>query len=69
MLYFCKGIILNGCIILQLDKKEPMYTEYTLSFDNMDHYNFIEACTNEFFALVYAYYHKLYVRDLYNNIF
>jgi len=69
MLYFCKGIIIDGCIILQLDKKEPMYTEYTLSFDNIDHYNFIEACINEFFALVYAYYHKLYVRDLYNNIF
>ena len=69
MLYFCKNINIYGCIILQINKNEPMYNEYTLYFDNIDHYNFIEACTNEFFALVYAYYHKLYVKDLYNNIF
>ena len=69
MLYFCKGISINGCIILRLNKKEPIYTEYTLSFDNIDHYNFMEACANEFFALVYAYHHKLYVKSLYNNIF
>lgn len=64
-----KGININGCIILQLDKKNTSYEEYFLDFKNPIHFQFIEDCINAFFSLVYSYYNILYIKESYNNIF
>lgn len=64
-----QGIELNGCIILQVDKKKPSYEEYVLDLSNKKHFDFMELCTNTFFSLVYAYYNRLEVEKQYKNIF
>lgn len=64
-----KNIILHGCIILQLDKKIPTYTEYFLDFTNPKHKLFIDKCTEEFFTLVYGYWNKLYIDKMFKDIF
>ena len=56
MLYKAKGINIDGCLILQLDKKEPRFTEQALDFFIKEHYNFIEHCAFTFMSLVLAYY-------------
>lgn len=54
-----KGIELSGCIILQLDKRKPKYTEYFLNFDNADHLAYINDC-EESFIMLSMLYHKIY---------
>lgn len=69
MIYLNKGINIDGAIILQVDKKTPMYEEYLLDFSIKEHYEFIEHCTKTFFSLVYAYYNTERTRELYKSIF
>lgn len=59
----------DGCIILQLDKKCIQYEEYFLDFNNPNHLDFINQCTTTFLSLVYTYYNKLQTMEMYNNIF
>lgn len=54
-----KGIELSGCIILQLNKYRPNYTEYFLNFDNPDHKKYIDECESSFIMLAMLY-HKIY---------
>lgn len=63
------GININGCIILQLDKKEIAYEEYVLNFNNKEHLEFINSCTEAFMSLVYGYYNIINVKNKYNLIF
>lgn len=69
MLYVVKGIVLNGCIILQLDKNEPGFNEYLLDFSNPAHYEFIEHCSFTFLSLVLSYYSIHKAEFLYKQIF
>lgn len=69
MLYTIKNINIDGCVILQLDKKEAMYEEYLLDFSIQQHHEFIEHCAKTFLSLVYAYYNTQYTKEMYNCIF
>ena len=63
------GYQVDGAIVLQLDKSEPGFNEYLLDFSIKNHNDFINYCTQAFFALVYAYYHIKRVEDGFKNIF
>jgi hypothetical protein len=64
LLYTLKNININGCIILQFDKKEPKFREFNLDFTNPYDYEFIENCYRAFMGLVYTYYNvKLCQRE------
>lgn len=62
------GIKIDGCIILQLSKKNIGYTEYVLDFNNQEHLNFIDQCERTFLSFVYAYYNILTVEGEYDNL-
>lgn len=65
-----QGYKIDGCIILQLDKKEILYNEYSIiCWNNIEHKNFIDNCQNTFFSLVYAYYNTFNCQNVYNEIF
>lgn len=63
------GFKIDGCIILQLNKDEPVFNEYIINFDIPEHLVFINQCTATFESMLYSYYNKLYTNQLYNNIF
>lgn len=65
----CNGINLDGAVILQLDKKDIFYSEYVLNFDNQEHNDFINLCTNGFLSLVYAYNNRVLIEKQYKEIF
>lgn len=65
--YYNFGI--DGVIILQLDKKSVSFEEYVLDFSNMQHKLFIEECTKTYLSLVYAYYNRLNIENMYRQIF
>lgn len=64
-----QGYNIDGCIILQLSKKEILYNEYPVIFSNNDHKIFIDNCLNSFLSLVYAYYNTFNCKEMYNTIF
>lgn len=65
-----QGYKIDGCIILQLDKKEILYNEYSIiCWNNIEHKKFIDNCQNTFFSLVYAYYNIFNCQNIYNEIF
>lgn len=69
MVYVNKNINIDGCIVLQVNKFEPLFTEYLLDFTNDDHYAFIEHCANTFFSLCLSYYHISQAESMFKNIF
>lgn len=65
-----QGYKIEGCIILQLDKKDISYTEYNIiNGANVEHKQFIDGCLNTFFSLVYSYYNIFNCKNMYNEIF
>lgn len=56
LLYTKKNINIEGCIVLQFDKKEPKFREFSLTFSEPHDYEFIENCNRAFMGLVYTYY-------------
>lgn len=62
------GIQIDGCIVLQLSKKNISYTEYALHFSDQEHLNFINQCERTFLSLVYSYYNILGVEESYENL-
>ena len=69
ILYTIYNINIDGCIVLQLNKKEPGFNEFVLDFSNIDHFNFINQCEKTFLSLVYGYYNLSYTNDCFNKIF
>lgn len=63
------GYKVDGCIILLLDKKTCKFTEYVLHFDQEEHLKFIDQCEECFLSLVYGYYNRGIVENMYKNIF
>lgn len=63
------NIHINGTIILQVDKFEDAFEEYTLTFNDSNHLNFINDCEQCFLSLVYAYYNRLKVENEFDIIF
>ena len=69
MLSTMNNINIDGCIVIQVDKQEIEYEEYLLDFSIKEHLDFINHCTESFFALVYTYYNMIYASNLFNRIF
>lgn len=69
MIKLNKGIVVDGVIILQLNKKTASYTEYILDFSNPIHKSFIEDCEECFLSLVYSFYQRLNIENQYKIIF
>lgn len=63
------NIRIDGAIILQLDKKSISFEEYVLDFSNNKHNEFINLCTETYLSLVYGYYNRLKVEQMYKTIF
>lgn len=69
MLREIKGINVDGCIVLILDKTSYYFREMFLNFDDNTHLQYINQCEETFLSLVYAYYQRIKSIDMYNNIF
>lgn len=69
MLRETKGIELDGCMILMLDKKSYNFTELLLDFSNPDHLMYINQCEETFLSLVYAYYQRMMNKSMFESIF
>ena len=69
MLKEVEGINVDGVIVLQLDKDEPGFNEYHLSFDIPDHLYFMENCQTAFLSLVFAFYNLQRIESGFNNLF
>lgn len=64
-----KDIQIDGCIILKLSKDEIQYTEYILSFDNINHIEYIKDCYNTFEYFLCSYYMKNKIKNEHDTIF
>ena len=69
LLYNVKNINIAGCVVLQFDKKEKKYREYSLDFTNPYDYEFIENCHRAFMGLVYMYYNVKLCQKQFGAIF
>lgn len=69
MLYKTKGINIDGCLILQVDKEEPSFEEFTLDFSIPEHYQFIEHCAFTFMSLALSYYNINKAESMFKQIF
>lgn len=69
MLREVEGVNVDGVIVLQLNKDEPGFNEYHLSFNNPDHFNFMNYCETAFLSLVFAFYNIQKVESCFNKIF
>lgn len=69
LLFELKGIIIDGCIILQLNKKQVGFNEYVLDFSIMEHLAFIEDCYRCFLSMVYTYYNQIYIEKQFTSLF
>lgn len=56
ILYKAKGINIDGCLILRLDKERAGFKEQALDFSINEHYQFIEQCAFTFISMVLSYY-------------
>ena len=63
------GMVVDGVLVLHLDKKTPAYEEYVLDFTIGDHYIFIENCYRTFLSMVYCFYNTLYTEGWFNRLF
>lgn len=69
MLYIEKGIILDGTIILQLNKHEPVFNEYMLDFSYMPHKEYMDFCIETFHYLVNGFYRIKYCEQQFKHFF
>ncbi len=63
------GMVVDGVLVLHLDKKSPAYEQYILDFTLDDHYIFIENCYRTFLSMVYCYYNSFYTEGLFKHLF
>lgn len=69
LIYTKKNINLEGCLILQFDKEEVNFREYSLTFSDPADYEFIENCYRAFMGLVYTYYNAKLCQRQFGIIF
>ena len=69
LLYHVKNVNIQGCVILQFDKKKPQCNEYALDFSNDEHFYMIEACFRSFMGLVYTYYNTKQAGRCFRSVF
>lgn len=56
-----QGIQIGGVIILQVSKKSADYNEYVLNLSDPLQKDYFDLCERTFLALVYGYYHIMYL--------
>lgn len=61
MLYDLYGILVDGIIILRLDKKTGKFEEVILDFSDYDSLVFINQCDQLFISILYGYYNRFIV--------
>lgn len=64
-----QGMYIDGCIILQVSKKNIGFKEYMVDLDDESHKKFMDDCTECFFSLVYAYYNRLYTENKFKQLY
>lgn len=69
MLRTKRNIIIDGCIVLMLNKKRVHYDEYILSFDKQQDLMFMERCEQCFLSLVNSFIQRLYVENYFKSNF
>ena len=69
LLFELYGMVVDGVLVLHLDKKIPAYEEYVLDFSITEHYIFIENCYRTFLSMAYCYYNSFYVEGWFNRLF
>lgn len=69
LLFELYGMVVDGVLILHLNKKTPDYEEFVLDFTVDDHYVFIENCYRTFLSMVYCYFNTIYTEGLFNHLF
>ena len=62
------GYLVNGVIILKLNKEYLGFDEFVLSFDNPEHANFMGMCHETFMAMVYSYYNVYRIKKEYDKL-
>lgn len=62
------NIKVDGCILLMLSKTDISFDEIFYNFDNKEMEEYFNYCEECFLSLVYAYYNRIRVQSLYNNI-
>ena len=68
LLWELMGISIDGCIILQVSKKNIAYNEYVLDFNRDDHFQFIRDCERCFMSMVFAYHNISKINEAYSNL-
>lgn len=68
MLYIEKGINIDGCIILQLNKSEVGYNEYLLDLSMTEHNIFMNNCTTTFFNTLTTLYNVNTIKKQYKGL-
>lgn len=69
MLRVIEGIEVDGVIVLQLDKTEPGFNEYLLTFSDASHLDFMNRCEISFMSILYAYYNVCKAESDFKYIF
>ena len=62
-----QGIILDGCLILQLSKHEVAFREFVLDLHWPHHIEYFDICERTFMSLLYGYYHISYLERSFKN--
>ena len=68
MLRYNKGIEIDGCIVLQLNKSKIQFHEYLLDFAVPEHKYFMDVCEATFERMAETYYFWQYTRQLYDVV-
>lgn len=62
------GINIDGCIILQLNKKDSIFREYVLDLSIKSHRDYLGYCERTFMSMIYTYYHIFYLEREFKNL-
>lgn len=63
------GIDIHGCGIIKLNKKEIRFEEYIIDKSIDEYFEFTNLCEETFLSLVYAYFNRINVENMYRKIF
>ena len=69
MIHISKGYILDGVIILQLNKKYPAFGEYLLDLNKKTHNDFFIQCQQCCLSMLYQYYNYVDCSRKFGDIF
>lgn len=59
----------SGVLVLRLFKDKPLYEEFVLDMNNMEHKTFLDNCSKLFHSMVYQYWWRNYLEKEYQRIY